>query len=354
MRLFSRILLPAPLNAQQAYWSWHLVICLGSLFVTSVMVADDGAGLTPTSRLTNSESKDQDDMCVWIHPNNRSESTIIASDKSASRVFVYDLDGQVLQSISVPKPGNIDIRQSVTMDGTATDIVVVNQRTDGFKLIIFFVDPETRQLERVDDQCATAPNYGGCLFHSPKTGRLYFLCTSESGAVEQLELVRSGRRVNAKSVRTLNVGKCEGAVADDEASTLYVAEEKKGVWKFAAEPEGSAQGTLIAKVGDDALKGDVEGLALVKGTDGTGLLLVSDQGRNRFAAYQRQAPHKFAGDFSVQGATQTDGIEVCAANLGPKFPDGLFACHTDQSPRWVLLTSWSRIAPELSRHSSAK
>ena len=78
-------------------------------------------------------------MCVWIHPDKRELSTVIASDKSAGRVFVYDLDGQVLQTISIPKPGNIDIRQGVSLNGQATDLVVVNQRTDGFKLVAFRV-----------------------------------------------------------------------------------------------------------------------------------------------------------------------------------------------------------------------
>ena len=101
-------------------------------------------------------------------------------------------------------------------------------------------------------------------------------------------------------MRKLTIGKCEGAVADDELGCVYLSEETKGVWKFDAEPDAVSTGTLIAAVGENGLKGDVEGLALTQGANGSGLLLVSDQGRNRFVTYQRQAPHQFAGEFMIR------------------------------------------------------
>jgi len=338
-----------------------LSLCTISMFVTVTFAfAADVATLTSTVQLTTPESKDQDDFCIWVHPQDRAQSTVIASDKSASKLFVYDLDRKVLQMISVPKPGNIDLRQQVTLDGRKRDLVVVNQRTDGFKLVIFQVAPETRQLERIDDDCLTGPNYGGCLYHSAKTGRLFFVCTSEGGTIEQYELIGNGHhKVKATKVRTLTTGKCEGAVADDANAALFVSEEQKGIWKFDAEPAGSTGGTLIGPIGQNGLKGDVEGLAIFADNDHpqsnkNGYLVVSDQGRNRFVAYQRTAPHQYVGEFAVDGASQTDGIEICSANLGPKFPRGLFACHTDVSPRAVLLTPWPSIAVRLDQPAATR
>jgi 3-phytase len=317
-----------------------LICTCGFLAFGSVSLCDEVFSVAPTAQLATPETKDQDDMCVWVHRNEPGQSTIIASDKSASQVVVYTLDGRVLQSIKVPKPGNIDIRQNVMIDGQPMDLVVVNQRTDGFKLVVFRVNPESRTLEPIGDGCMTDPNYVGCLYHSSKTGRLFFVCTSETGRIGQYELKGNGRKqITATKVRELSVGKCEGAVADDEMGMFYIAEEKKGVWKFAAEPEAEVTGTLIASVGEHGLKGDVEGLAIYKANN-RGYLLVSDQGRSRFMAYQREAPHRFLGEFSVEGATHTDGIDVNSANLGSTFPDGLFACHTDQNPRAILVTPW--------------
>ena len=165
-----------------------------------------------------------------------------------------------------------------------------------------------------------------------------------------MELAGNGSGgVQATRVRNLTIGKCEGAVADDESGSLYIAEEKKGVWKFDAEPDAPGQGSLVAKVGEHGLKGDVEGLALWRGAGNAGALLVSDQGRNRVLAYHREAPHEFIGEFSIAGAIQTDGIELCSANLGPKFPGGVFVCHTDRAPRPLLLTPWPQVADYLTK-----
>jgi len=326
----------------------------GFLSLCRVSTCEELLAFAPSAQFATPETKDQDDMCIWVHRNDPVQSTIVASDKSANQVVVYGLDGQILQKLNVAKPGNIDIRQNVMIDGQLMDLVVVNQRTDGFKLIIFRVDSKSRKLERIDDGCKTDPNYGGCLYHSRKTGTLFFICTSDTGTVGQYELKGNGRnQIAATKVRDLSVGKCEGAVADDELGLLYVAEEKKGVWKFAAEPDATVMGTLIASVGEHGLRGDVEGLAIYK-TKNHGYLLVSDQGRSRFMAYECEAPHRFLGEFSVEGATHSDGIDVSSANLGSTFPDGLFACHTDQSPRAVLITPWGPIGKALSKDSAGK
>src|SRR5262245_30557730 len=130
---------------------------------------EEPLGFEPVLRLVNPESKDQDDACVWVHPGKRAESTVIASDKSAGRLFVYDLKGRLLQSLVAPKPGNIDIRQGVKFGDRLLDLVVVNQRTEGFRLRVYRVDPASRQLERIDhDDCQTGPNYGGCLYKSAR------------------------------------------------------------------------------------------------------------------------------------------------------------------------------------------
>jgi len=327
-----------------------LAALIGAVLPLLPAVGDETPLLKPALTITNPDSKDQDDFCIWVHPLHPEQSTIITSDKSAGQVFIYDLEGSPLQSLTVPKPGNIDIRQGVTMGGLATDLVVLNQRTDGFKLVAFRVDPQTRLLERCDDNCLTGPNYGGCLYHSRESGHLFFFCTSETGQIEQHKLTGNGKgSVTGVKVRTLTAGKCEGAVADDQNGHVYVAEEKRGIWKFHAEPGESTAGELIARVGQNGLMGDVEGLAIVRNADNGGLLLASDQGRSRFQAYRLAAPHGYVGEFTVEGAVNTDGIEVCTQNLGPRLPHGLFVCHTDRKPRPLLIVDWADIASILAR-----
>lgn len=88
---------------------------------------------------------------------------------------------------------------------------------------------------------------------------------------------------------------------------LYVAEEERGIWRFAADAEASPTGTLIDTVGEN-LAADVEGLTLVKG-----YLIASSQGDSRFAIYKNDkfvASFRVADRGSIDGAAGTDGIDA--------------------------------------------
>ena len=320
-----------------------------SILTTPRLWGEEPAPIPSLRQLHNPGAADQDDFCFWVHPQDPSKSTLIASDKSANSIFVYDLTGQLLQQLDVPKPGNIDIRQGVKFSDDTVDVVVVNQRND-YRLRIFRVDAKTRRLEPLDPEpVVTGPNYGGCLTLSRKTGRLSFLCTSESGVVNQYALtsLKPGV-VQGKKIRSWTIGKCEGAVADDDAGVFFISEEQTGIWKVGTEVDDPTPGELIAKVGEkDHLDGDLEGLTLLRGPGGTGYLIASDQGLSRFVVFDRQSPHRQLGSFRVQHAVSTDGIDLVSFPLGPDFPEGIFACHTDRSNRAIQLSSWADIRRQL-------
>ena len=301
----------------------------------------------PTVTLSDRAASDQDDVCVWVHPTDPAKSTVIASDKHANRLLVYDLAGQTVQAVDVKYPGNIDTRSGFPLAGSTVDVVAVTLRGDK-SLAVFRVDPESRKLTRVDDgNIATGDNYGCCLHRSAKSGKFYAIVTSYPGTVTHLELADDGTgKVRGKKVRSWKVsGVCEAAVADDATGRVFVAEESKGVWEIGGEPDDPAPAALVIKVGQNGLNGEVEGLGLFPTGNDTGYLIVSDQGKNAFRVYRREGKHEYIGAFAVKGAVDTDGIEVVAANLGPRFPDGLFACHTAaKSPCPVLLTPWAAIA----------
>jgi 3-phytase len=299
----------------------------------------------PQVKCADRDSKDQDDLCIWVHPTDPSQSLIITSDKKAHKLFVYDLAGNTLQSIPAQHPGNIDVRYGFPLGGHRVDIVAFNQRQDP-RVLVYKVDGKTRQLQRVDNAAIrTAENYGGTLYRSPKTGKFYFLTTSKGGDIEQYELADDGTgSVAGKKVRRWRIAKSEAAVADDEAGKVYIGEEDKGVWEVGGEPDDPTPGQLVIRLGANGLTGDVEGLALYPLPGGGGYLIVSNQGSSNFKVYQRAGAHEFVGTFAVQGATKTDGLDVCNANLGPPFAQGLFACHTEEGNCPVLLTRWDAIA----------
>lgn len=296
-----------------------------------------------------STGEDQDDMCVWVHPKDPALSTIITADKTAGQLFVYDLTGKQLHSVKASKPGNIDIRSGFPLGDQKVSLVVCNQREGELKLLAYRVDPETRKLIRVDNgKILTKENYGGTMYHSHNSGKFYFFSTTKDSGLKQYELFDNGSgKVAGKKVRQWNVGKSEGAVADDQAGVVYVGEEEGGVWKIDAEPDSADKGEHIIKIGEHGLKGDVEGMALYTSPTSKSYLIISDQGRSQFLVFDRAAQHKYVGTFSVKGAKETDGIEALPIRLSPVFPAGLFACHTDQGSRDTIVVSWARISAAL-------
>ncbi len=310
--------------------------------------------ITPTIKLIAEDSIDQDDMCIWIHPIESSKSTIITSDKTAEKIFVYNLEGKVLQTLSIPKPGNIDVRYGFPLGGKKVDIVAYLQRKKGDRIIVFVVEPKTRQLIRIDDNSIlTGKGVGGTLYHSRKTDKFYFIKTAyeDTGGIEQFELLDDGKgKITGRKVRQWDPGGCEGAAADDESGILYISEEKAGVWKVGAEPDDPTPGQLIIKTWENGLMPDVEGLTIYKSHSGEGCLMVSNQSRNSVKVYQLGKEDKFLGTFHIDGATNTDGIDVTNVCLGVNFPKGLFVCHSDQEDgnrRPVLVTPWESIAESL-------
>lgn len=299
----------------------------------------------PTLRLTNPQARDQDDLCVWRNHQTPEESLFITSDKAANRLFVYDLEGQLLQSVEVPMPGNIDARYDVSLGGGRVDVVAVNQREQGTKLRVFRVNAKTRSLEAIDGGgIATGPNYGGCLYRSPKDGALYFFTTSKADGCEQIALRDNGQgQLVGEIVRRFEIGKSEGAVADDRAGQVYVAAENEGIWRFDAEPDGATEGTMILSIGDSGLQGDLEGVALTVGDNQIRYLTVSDQGTSTFHVLPLIGGRE-TYRFAIEGARDSDGIEVASESFGKWFPEGFFACHSDDPEACpILITPLPRV-----------
>lgn len=300
--------------------------------------------VTPILTLNAPGIVDQDDMCIWIFPANKSLSTIITSDKAANKLFVYDLDGNVLQTIDVTgMPGNIDIRYNFLISGVAKDIVAYNDRSNG-TIVFYKVDPTTRQISFVsnfNDGGMSGDNYGFCLYHSLNTEKYYAISSSNSTQMKQWELIDNGDGTIGGSLkRTWNNGTgdiTEGLVTDDELGVLFAANEGEGIYKYNAEPDNpNPVGELIAPTGSNGLTQDVEGITIYYTAQGGGYLIASSQGSSNFKVYERQAPHNFVKTVEVTGVGSTDGVDVTNLSLGTSFPLGIFLVHDGTGSPYVI------------------
>jgi 3-phytase len=281
-----------------------------------------------------------DDGAIWLNEADPSSSVVIGDNKDEryGGLAVYDMTGRVLQYRQDGQMGNVDLREGFRLAGRNIVLVGANNRTNN-TMAFYELNPSTRQLSPVTARSISTltPNYGFCMYQSPSTGKFYaFVNQSDGGAMEQYELFDEGGKVDARKVRSFDVGsQTEGCVADDELGQLYAGEENAAIWKYGAEPSAGTARTAVGRVGDRHLVADIEGLTITYGTDGAGYLIASSQGSSTFAVYQRGTGNTFVRTFTVAGSgtvdavTGTDGIDAVAGNFGPGFEHGLLVVHDE-------------------------
>jgi 3-phytase len=301
--------------------------------------ADDGLVVRPEARAQTApvphKSDAADDPAIWIHPTDPAQSLILGTDKQGG-LHIYNIDGSQHQLISPTcQPDNVDVLYGFVLDGKPTDLAVASTRGSHLAGVkIWSIDPATRHLTDITPNGIIkvfkgSTPYGSCTYHSARNGQYYFFVNHKDGSIEQYLLGEKAGAISASKVHTLKLKSTpEGCVADDELGNFFIAEERTGIWKFSAEPDGGNERTLIAKVGDHGLKSDVEGLTIYYAGGGRGYLIASSQGSNKFKVYDRQPPHNFILTIDpksgkIDDVNDTDGIAVTNCPTSPLFPKGL-------------------------------
>ena len=305
-----------------------------------------------------------DDPAIWAHPTDPARSLIVATDKKGGMV-VYDMQGRQVQYRTDGKMNNVDLRDGFVLDGQPVTIVAASDRTRK-AIALYRLDGEARELVDIAagvQATGLEDPYGLCLYRSAKTAKTYVFINSGDGPLHQWELVDAGDgRVRAELVRKLAFeSQTEGCVADDATGTLYIGEEDVALWKLPAEPDGGDAMTAVDRVdANDRIAADLEGVGLYDLGDGRGYLVVSSQGNDTYAVYRREGRQEYLGSFAVasdgargiDGISETDGLDVSSANLGPGLEHGAMVA---QDGRNVLpvenqnykIVPWSAIAEAL-------
>ena len=295
-----------------------------------------------------------DDPAIWVHPSDRDASLVIGTDKQGG-LAVYDLEGSELAYLADGRMNNVDLRYGFELGGERVDLVTAGNRTND-TIAVYRVDGEGRTLVDVAAGALDAglTVYGSCMYRSASTGETYVLINSEDGEIVQHRLVAEGDRVSTEEVRRFDVGsQTEGCVADDEHGWLYVGEEAEGIWRYGAEPDaGDARTSVDSTGGSGNLTADVEGLALYVMPSGRGYLIASSQGENAYAVYEREGDNAYVGSFrivdgDVDRTSDTDGLDVTSAALGPLYPSGLLVVQdgsNDDGNQNFKLVAWEDVA----------
>src|SRR5262245_35207868 len=84
---------------------------------------------------------EEDDIAIWIHPTDSSQSKVIGTVKtSSSSLVVYNLSGQVVQSVAVPNVNNVDLRYNFMLSGQPTAILAGSNRSSN-SVSLYRIDP---------------------------------------------------------------------------------------------------------------------------------------------------------------------------------------------------------------------
>lgn len=272
-----------------------------------------------------------DDPCIWIHPLDKSKSLIIGTNKK-NGLDVYDLNGDLLHSISVGRLNNVDVRYGFVLGKDTVDLVVATNRSYN-GLSIFKVDPKNQtliDLGNEDFKSEVGEVYGFALGQPKMGSELYAVLVSKTGEMEQWRLNGSEGKITGEIVRNYQFSSiCEGIVIDDFTGFIYVGQEEQGIWKLPVDPKSKEEPVRIVSLSDSPnFTADLEGLSLYYASETEGYLIASIQGNNSYAIFERQVPHAYLGSFivsassSIDGSEETDGLDVENRAL-PGYPNGI-------------------------------
>ena len=269
-----------------------------------------------------------DDPAIWIHPEQPSKSRVLGTNKKQG-LLAYDLDGKLLQELAVGRLNNVDVRPNFKLGAQTVDLAVASNR-DHNSLSLFSIDRQSGELREAGEVPTPLKDIYGICLYQPASGEIYAIANGKDGTFLQYLLSAPDGRVQGELVRQFKVdSQPEGCVADDQRQRLFIGEEDVGVWAVDARADQPATLTSVIKVGPQ-LHADVEGLALYQ-SDKRDYLVISSQGNDSYLVVDAEPPFAIHGGFRVglnaaagiDGASETDGLEVTAINLGGPWSQGM-------------------------------
>lgn len=268
-----------------------------------------------------------DDPAIWADRQRPGQGRVLGTNKKQG-LHVYDLQGKELQLLESGRLNNVDLRQDVLLDGQRFDLAMATQRDDN-ALVLYTIDSAGTVAEAARFATPLERIYGICLYQ-PAAGGIEAFVNDKDGSFLQYRIGRSAGAFHASLVRRFKLGsQPEGCVADDRNGRLFAGEEKRGVWSLDARADAKAEPRLVLPLSAH-LRADVEGMALYHGAQAS-YLVVSSQGSNSYLVTDAAPPHRIRGSFrigfnsaaGIDGASETDGLDVSAANLGGRFARGM-------------------------------
>jgi len=302
---------------------------------------------TPSVGTVNADAAD--DPAIWASARPvmiRGVSTagfVAGTDKKAG-LYIYGLDGAVLQFLPAGLLNNVDVVEGLTVAGRAEVLIGASDRTPGrMGVSLYLFDAAATAADNAVRPWGVIASdlgepYGFCF--GRRDGQIHAVLVGKDGQVRQMIVsVDAAGAPVGREVRRFAVGSIsEGCAVDEASDALFIGEELVGVWRYGFDPASGAARTSVGVAGGDRLTADVEGATILNDGDKR-YLIVSSQGDSAFAVWRIDgAEPVYSGRFAVHAGdrtdavTGTDGIDALGGAVGP-FPEGLVVVQDDVNDR---------------------
>lgn len=272
-----------------------------------------------------------DDPAIWVNLDDPNNSLVLGTNKLGG-IHIYDMLGKQKQFVQSGCMNNIDLRDNFEYKEQDVVLVAASNCTQN-SISLFYIDKQSLELSEsiLEIKSSVDLVYGLCMYTSPITNKYYVFVNGEGADVEQWEIQYANENLEARLVRGFKVSsKPEGMVVDDEKGILYIGVEEEGILKINAEPEYEFETVWVNgsnPTDRSFVSSDIEGLALYK-TDSVSYLLASSQGNFSYALFQLGEKEKYLSSFIindgiVDGAIETDGLEITNFPINENFPKGM-------------------------------
>ena len=275
-----------------------------------------------------------DDPAIWVNPKDPSNSRILGTNKK-SGLHVYDLAGKELQSFATGRLNNVDLRHDIRVADDLVTVAAASNRSDN-SIALYTIDSNGVVKAYGGIATGLAEVYGLCNYRD-QDGNLYVFVNDKDGRFQQWhvrydaqEKGFSGNLVR----RFITHSQPEGCVVNDKTQRIFVGEEDAGVWVTSAKPDGGDTLQPVIKVNEldpeSPLIADVEGLAIYQASR-QDYLIISSQGNDSYLVLDALPPYQYRGRFrigmnieaGIDGASETDGLDVVSAALPGPFAEGM-------------------------------
>lgn len=299
--------------------------------------------------ITQKTINDTDDPAIWVNPENPSESIIFGTDKETNGgIYAFDLNGKIIENKTIrnlKRPNNVDLAYDFKINDTSTVAILAFTEREKQQIRIYSV-PDMKPIDNggikvFEDE--KRQDYklpmGIAFYQSPIDKKIYAIVGRKTGPKQnylyQYELQAVNNQIKAVLVRKFgnfsSKKEIEAIAVDNENGFIYYSDEEFGVHKYYAEP--SKGNKEVALFGQDKFLTDIEGIAIAKTSEKEGYILISDQQRGTFNVFNRET-NQFIKAIDLT-TVETDGCDVTTANLGTKFPNGIFVAMNDSKEFYV-------------------